>query len=122
MKNLCILIFLNTFSCSVFSGTLYSFDEAKVRERALQHIHRKYSEFVDIELTSKPLQPVFDKKGHMFVSAIFSYKATNELGVLYVCAKVDENGELVNIEKEIPGRRSLKNFVLPKYPGCWGKP
>ena len=69
-----------------------------------------------------PLQPSIDRSGRLVVAVILSYPANNEFGLLYVCAEVDENGEMKNIKRDIGARKGVANLPLPETPGCWGKP
>ena len=120
MKQVFILI-LSLLSSSVFAGSLYSFDKDAVLFQALSHIQLRYSDLAKFELKPIRLQPSIDKSGRLVVAATFSYPANNEFGLLYVCSKVDENGGLKNIKRDIGARKGIAGFPLPETQGCWGK-
>ena len=120
--NRILFLFLSLVTVSVSAGSLYSFEKNIVLMNALNHIQTRYSDLAKSELKPRPLQTALDKSGRLVVSAIFSYKAENEFGLLFVCAKVDENGNLLNIKRDINARKGIAGFPLPESPGCWGKP
>lgn len=117
------VIFFLALACSSFvnAGSLYTFDKNSTMIAILSHIQLSYPDLAKLGLTPKPLQPSFEE-GKLVVSATFGYPAQNELGVLYACAKVNENGELINIQRDIPPVEGIANFPRPESFGCWGKP
>jgi len=120
MKNsLILLLLLLLGSLRVNAGTLYSVDYNEVLFSALGHIKLRHSDLGKMELKPRPLRPNFDNNGKLFITATFSYKADNELGVLFVCVKVDENGNLVDIDRDIKPKEGIAKIPMPEYPGCW---
>ena len=117
-----LIIILIIFSCPSFAGSLYTFDKNTVLLNALNHIYLRYSDLAKLELKPRSVQPALDKAGKLVVTATLSYPANNEFGLLYVCAKVDENGKLVNIQRDVSARKGPANILIPETPGCWGKP
>ncbi|WP_339075293.1 hypothetical protein [Teredinibacter turnerae] len=120
--NRMLFLLLGLVATCASAGSLYSFEKDSVLINALNHIQARYSDLAKLELKPRPLQTSIDKSGHLVVSAIFSYEADNEFGLLFVCAKVDENGGLLKIKRDINARKGIANFPVPESPGCWGKP
>ncbi|MCY0967124.1 hypothetical protein [Parathalassolituus penaei] len=120
--NRILTLIIILFSCSTFAGSLYSFDKNTVLLNALDHIYLRYSDLAKLELKPQSVQPSLDKAGKLVVTVTLSYPANNEFGLLYVCAKVNENGKLVNIQRDVSARNGPANFLMPETPGCWGKP
>ena len=111
-------------SCCANSGSLFSFDRHNVLSSALNHIQKHYPELARKGLKPRPypLKPEFNKEKHLVVTATFSYKDSNEFGLLFVCAKIDENGELVDIQRDIKAKKGYFDLPVPVTNGCWGKP
>ena len=120
--NRILVLILSLFSNSALSGSLYSFDNNVVIINALNHIHSRYSSLAKVELVPLPLRSSINRTGQLEVTTFFSYKADNEFGLLYTCVKVDENGTLLNLGRDILARKGIGNFPLPSKSGCWGKP
>lgn len=117
-----LIVILSLFSCGTFAGTLYTFDKNTVLFSAINHIYLRYSDLAKLELKPRYVEPALDKSGKLVVTVTLSYPADNEFGLLYVCAKIDENGTLVNIQRDISARKGVASILLPETPGCWGKP
>jgi hypothetical protein len=117
MKSTIFLILL-FFSNFTFSGNLYTFDKNLVLMTSLSHIHLRYKELANIELTPDAINPYINTKGKLVVDVFFSYKAKTELGLLYVCSKLDENGDLLNIRRDIGARKVMNLMIAPDTSGC----
>ena len=89
---------------------------------ALGHIQIRYSDLAKMELSPRPLSPHLDKSGRLVVDAFFSYKVDGMDEPVFVCSKVDENGKLVNIGRDIKARKTLNKFYMPDASRCWGQP
>jgi hypothetical protein len=107
------LIFLAVllFSSIAQSGSLYTFDESEIVMSTLSHLSQ-------VELKPEQVRPQINKSGKLIISSFFSYKAANEFGLLYVCVNINENGELLNIKRDIGARKSMNMFVLPEEQWC----
>jgi hypothetical protein len=114
------LIFLAVllFSSIAQSGSLYTFDESEIVMSTLSHVQKRYSDLSQVELKPEQVRPQINKSGKLIISSFFSYKAANEFGLLYVCVNINENGELLNIKRDIGARKSMNMFVLPEEQWC----
>ncbi|WP_413663470.1 hypothetical protein ACG1BZ_20705 [Microbulbifer sp. CNSA002] len=121
MKRLIPLILL-FISFPSYSGKLFTFNKDDVVFNVLSHIQLRHSDLAKVELMPGKVQARINNEGDMEAYLFFRYKAKNELGVLFVCGKVNEDGELLAISRDLEGRRGVANFVFPKAMGCYEKP
>jgi hypothetical protein len=119
-----IFLILTILPFCANSGSLFSFDRHDVLLSALSQIEKHYPELAKKGLKPRPypLKPELNKEKKLVVSATFSYEDLNEFGLLFVCAKVDENGELIDIQRDIKAKIGFFNSPVPATHGCWGKP
>jgi len=112
------MVFLPMFS---HAGSLFEFDKNLVQINGLNWIQSRYGELTKKELKQETMQVRLNRKGDLEANVFFSYKAENANGILFVCARVDENGKLLNIQKNIEARKPFNLGYVPNSPGCWGK-
>lgn len=117
-----ILLIVTLLSVHAWSGSLYTFEKNIVVLNALTHIHSRYSDLAKLELESRSLNTNIGKNGKLFATLVFTYREKDDSELLFVCAKVGENGELINIERDIKARKGVAGILIPEKPGCWGKP
>lgn len=110
------LIFLLAQSAS--AEKLFSFDKNAVIFNTLNHIKLRYSDLAKMELSPHNNLIFTEKDGELFVGVFFSYKADSKLGMKYVCVKVDKNGKLIQIRRDIEPKKVLFDRLLPDYAYC----
>jgi len=113
-----LLIAGMVLSQSLWAGELFSFDKTAVIFSALQHIKLRYSDLAKVELSPYRYVDLNEKDGKLFVSVFFSYKADNTFGVLYTCVKLNENGELIKIQRDIKPNKGIFDGPMPNYAVC----
>lgn len=106
-------------SQSLFAGELFSFDKTAVIFNALQHIKLKYSDLGQLNLSPHRQINVSEVDGKLFAAVHFSYEADSS-GVLYVCVKVDENGKLIKMQRDIKPKKGLFDRPMPDWNACTG--
>ena len=103
----------------MFAGELFSFDKTAVILSALQHIQLKHSDLGQLELSPYRQIGVSEVDGKLFSAVHFSYEADSS-GVLYVCVKVDENGKLIKMQRDIKPKKGLFDRPMPDWNACMG--
>lgn len=105
MKSITIaILFFSAFKAS--AGSLYSFEYNDVLLSSLTQIQTHFLDLQEKELKPQYIKPSFTRDKKLLVTAFFSYKAENELGIAFACSKVDENGVLIGAEKDIQPKKS----------------
>lgn len=118
MKKLLVVATI-ALSQSLFAGDLFSFDKTAVIFNALQHIKLKYSDLGKLELSPYRHIDVSEVDGNLFATVYFSYKADSP-EILYTCVKVDENGKLIRIQRDIKPKKGLFDHPMPDWATCMG--
>jgi hypothetical protein len=103
----------------LFAGELFSFDKTAVIFSSLQHIKLKYSDLGQLELSPYRQLQVSEVNGNLFATVYFSYKA-NGSEILYACVKVDENGKLIKMQRDIEPKKGLFDHPMPNWNSCTG--
>lgn len=103
---------------SASAEKLFSFDKNAVIFNTLSHIKLRYSDLARMELSPHSNLSISEKDGELFVSVFFSYKTDSKLGMKYVCVKVDKNGELIKVQRDIEPKKVLFDHLLPDYSYC----
>ena len=117
-----VIFFMIFYSAYVSAGSLYTFDENPIKTTALNWIKAHYKEFKGVKLKHKYSITSIDKQRKLVVSVFFSYVDDNIHGLSYTCAKVDEYGSLLNVNKDIEATKHLGIELAPNVSVCWGKP
>ncbi|HSC68904.1 MAG TPA: hypothetical protein VLC79_14500 [Cellvibrio sp.] len=116
--NKVLLIAGIVLSQSLWAGELFSFDKTAVIFSALQQIKLRYSDLAKLELSPHRHINVNEQDGKLFATVFFSYKGDSPLGVLYTCVKINENGELLKIQRDIKPKKGLFDHPMPDWATC----
>ena len=105
-----------------YAGSLYKLDYHDALVASQSKIQAYFPVLAKTELRFLYMKPeFFGKNKELLVKAFYSYKADNKFGVLFVCSKIDENGNLVNIEKDIEPKKGFYNSGVPVKNECTGR-
>jgi hypothetical protein len=118
MKKLLLIAIIGA-SQSLFAGELFSFDKTAVILSALQHIKLKHSDLGQLQLFPHRQIDVTEADGKLFAAVHFSYEEDSS-GVLYTCVKVDENGKLIKMQRDIKPKKGLFDHPMPDWNACTG--
>ena len=118
MNKFAISILFYLSCTSVYGGSLYTFDKDTVQINALNWIQSRESDFAQAKLKTDRVRTNIDKSGSLITTVYFTYKTDDEHGFNYVCAKINENGELIGFERDIGVYKSKFKSYRPNHPFC----
>ncbi|MDH5571863.1 MAG: hypothetical protein OEY89_08865 [Gammaproteobacteria bacterium] len=120
-----LLIFILALSIESVAGSLYTYEPYKIQMAAIELIPIHDGQLAKKTLIFDHIYPELKKAStDLATSVFFKYKDNdpeNEFGHLYVCIKLNENGDLEAFEKDIKPKKIRFNQLIPEIHSCFRK-